>query len=164
MTYQPPSKELTNAEILKMINHDGQISLQKVGVYQPYFEICCNDTKDNKTIDNNFDEIDEWIKNTKKISCIYIWSGCEISILSTGIYNTQKEGYVIKERDDYDDITENTKIYTQKEIEEYINKIRAEKKYIFVDNKIENSYHFMKFIKVKEFTSAKEMFESRNKY
>ena len=94
----------------------------------------------------------------ENIHTLYIWSGCEITILTTKIYNTTKYGYVIKQRDDHDDVTDDTKIYSRKEIEDYIDKIRDEKKFFFVDNAIETSCQFMN-----KFKSVKEMFENRRK-
>jgi len=176
--YQPPCKDLRTDQIITMINCDGEIELQEIGVYQPYFEIQQSldhlDIKDkcnrfNKTIvcekngeqkRNNFQEIDEWIRTTENVTKIYIWSGCQFSILTLGLItgDYSKEGYIIRDRDDYDDLKPTDKIYTENELKDYINSIKSEKKLMFVSNTIESSCD------PKEFKSSEEMYNTGDKY
>src|SRR5271156_4617041 len=119
--YQPSATQLTIDKILYKIDWNGEMSVQQKGIYEPYFEVSFEgkrqlfEVKDLKIIDE--------LKGKTKI---YLWSGCEFTILNTSIYGDpfceDKFEYVVKKRGDFSGI-EKDKIYTRVEIIEFIKKL-----------------------------------------
>ena len=164
--YQPPCEIISTNEIIDKIDHNGEISIRHRNNYKPYFEVATDndkfiyEIKDIKNID--FKSVDEWINdciNNSKEYTIYIWSGCEFTILTTDVYNYKGDsGYVIRKEHDNKDIGKDEKVYSESEIRDYIEKITDE--YIFVDNHIENSIHS----RHEKFTSSKDLWDKRKPY
>lgn len=171
-TYQPPRVELNYEKIISKIKHDGEICVKKKGENKSYFQISTTKGIFSYEFDEDFNKIDEWINNhlkdTNKNSSIFIWSGSEFTILYTHFYNYKgtptplynykgPQGFFIREKYDIIDIKENEKIYSEKEILNFINNLSSD--YILVNNIIEASLHDMK-----KFTTSKELWNKRKVY